>query len=79
MIIAAEYSLRDYEHILGDDDVLLDYSKTKARLGLTHRIRGPVWIFGSFSYYARETNRSTGSVYRDYRTVTTALGLSLFL
>lgn len=69
---------RDYENILGDRDRKLEYSLWQLEFGSRFRVVDRTWLFGSIRYYARDTNNSDGSYYRDYNGAVSTLGMGLF-
>ncbi|MFN8588807.1 MAG: hypothetical protein U0704_13520 [Candidatus Eisenbacteria bacterium] len=69
---------RDYAKILADGGALLAYDTIEARLGARVRVFGTAWLYGDFNTYQRDTNRSSGQDYRDYRGTFSRLGVSVF-
>ena len=73
-----EREWRDYDHILGGADRALNYRRQEVGLGARARVLAPTWIFAYVGYYERETNKSTGTLYRSYRGTQTRGGVSVF-
>ena len=69
---------REYKNLLGDIEQPLEYVKWDNEIGLRYRIFRALWMFGSLSYYNRDTNLSSGVSYRDYKGLTTSVGASIF-
>lgn len=68
---------RDYDLIQGDDRNL-KYRTQELAGGGRVRVLSPVWLFAQVGYYERETNKSSGTVYRSFQGTRTRAGLSLF-
>ena len=49
-----------------------------SRLGARVHVVGGLWAYGDLNTYQRDTNRSSGLDYRDYRGVFSRAGVSLF-
>ncbi|MBK7369086.1 MAG: hypothetical protein IPJ04_14615 [Candidatus Eisenbacteria bacterium] len=69
---------RDYDRILADGGAMLAYDTVEARFGARVRVLGTWWVYGDVNSYQRDTNRSSGLDYRDYRGVFTRAGVSVF-
>jgi hypothetical protein len=74
----AEQSWRRYEHIMGDAGKPLAYALWQVGVGSRFRLVDTTWLFLGWNYYARDTNKSSGSFYRDYRGSITTTGMSVF-
>ncbi|MEZ4651352.1 MAG: hypothetical protein R3E97_21685 [Candidatus Eisenbacteria bacterium] len=68
---------RDYDLIQGDNGNL-KYRTQEIAGGGRVRVLSPVWLFAQLGYYERDTNKSTGTVYRSFQGTRTRAGLSLF-
>lgn len=69
---------RDYDRILADGGAMLAYDTIEARFGARVRVLGTWWIYGDVNTYERDTNRSSGLDYRDFRGVFSRVGVSVF-
>lgn len=67
-----------YENLRGDGDRPLRYTLRQGGLGARLRLFDPTWVFASWNHAVRETNKSSGTAYRDYRFETLRGGVSLF-
>lgn len=67
-----------YENMRGDGDRPLRYTLREAGLGARLRLLDPTWVFASWNHAVRETNKSGGTAYRDYRVQSLRGGVSLF-
>ena len=74
----AGYTIRNYDNILGDNGHKLEYTKWDLRVGARYKLRDSCWIFGNLSYYDRQTNKSFGNLYRDYKGLVCSTGLGFF-
>lgn len=75
---SAARAWRDYDHVLGDGGRHLAYRTQELGIGGRLRIAEPCWIFADVHGYERTTNKSTGTVYRDYHGTLTRGGMSVF-
>lgn len=73
-----ENTWRRYDKMLGDGDERLAYSMWRAEAGGRVWMTGHLWVFGSLSYYGRNTNKTTGSSYRDYEGLVPTLGTAIY-
>lgn len=76
--IDATRAWRDYAHLLGDGGRKLVYRTQEVGVGARLRIGGPCWAFANVSRYERDTNKSTGTLYRDYSGTLSRGGMSVF-
>ena len=74
----AEHANTDYDHLHGDHGRALRYRTWDVGLGSRLRGNQSCWLFGSVGYYERRSNKSFGTLYRDYHGILTRLGLSVF-
>ena len=74
----AVWSRREYDHLRGDGVSPLHYSLLEVGGGARYRVEGPWWLFAHGSAYTRDSNRSTGSLYRDYSGIVLTAGISFF-
>jgi hypothetical protein len=73
-----EQSWRRYEKIRGDGGKPLALGLWQLGVGARFRVIDATWLFVGWESYARDTNKSSGSFYRDYRGSLTTTGMSLF-
>lgn len=69
---------RAYAHEPADDGRPLEYKRWQVSAGSRVRVTGPFWIFGNVGYFGRDTNKSSGIIYRSYRGVVPTAGMSFF-
>ena len=69
---------RDYARLAADAGETLAYDTIEARFGARLRVLGTWWLYADLNRYERDTNRSTGLDYRDYRGVFSRAGVSVF-
>ncbi len=69
---------REYTLMPADAGAKLKYDTVEARLGARVHLVGGLWAYGDVNTYQRDTNRSSGLDYRDYRGVFSRAGVSLF-
>ena len=73
-----DQSWRRYTNMKGDAGRPLKYALWQIGVGARYRLVNSTWIFGGIDYYARNSNKSTGLIYRDYRAASTTTGMSVF-
>ena len=76
--VDAQREWRDYANVPGDDGRNLAFSTGEVSGGARVRLGSSLWLFGSLSRYERDSNKSTGTTYRDYHGTITRLGTSAF-
>lgn len=69
---------RDYARTLADGGAMLAWDALELRLGARVRVWGTAWLYGDLNRYTRDTNRSSGPDYRDYRGTFSRAGVSVF-
>ena len=74
----AGYTFRDYDNISAGDRRTLNYDQIELQLQLQHQLTDSVTLSGSVEFFYRNTNKSTGTIFRDYRGVVYYVGLSYF-
>ncbi|MEZ4652570.1 MAG: hypothetical protein R3E12_02930 [Candidatus Eisenbacteria bacterium] len=76
--LAGARSWRDYQHILADAGRPLSYRLQEASVGSRVHVLAPTWVFFQLSYFERDTNKSTGTLYRDHTGTVTRTGVNVF-
>ncbi len=78
MSVAAEYRTRDFDHLLGNDNRLLNFDRRQLSSSARLRAAPFLWLVGSVNLYSRDSNRDTETVYRDYEGTVFSIGISFF-
>lgn len=70
---------QEYDFMTGDNNALLAYTKLTAGFGGRVMLTPALRLFLAADYYTRDSNKSSGTLYRDYEGTTISLGMSFFL
>jgi hypothetical protein len=73
------YMSQHFETMTGDNNAKLKYTKLSAGVGSRFTVTPAFRLFVAADYYSRDSNKSTGTLYRDYEGTTVSVGMSLFL
>jgi hypothetical protein len=76
--LGAEYRTRDFNHLLGDDNNLLNYDAWQFSSSARFRAARFLWLVGNITVYSRDSNRDTGTVFRDYKGGIFSAGINVF-
>jgi hypothetical protein len=72
------YFTQNFDQVRADNNLLLETRRWDFQAGTRFALTPAVRLFASTNYVKRDSNRESGSTYRDYNGLSTAFGISFF-